>query len=223
MNKEDRDVFGRSLNAAMSVLKFGKPVDPNAFDLWFGMLSEHGISDVTSALTKYTKTNTEAPTPSDILDILLGSLGYPDADVAWDRLPKTETDGGYMSQEMADAWGDCSDSLGRGDMVAARMSFIASYKSRIKKAKQDGVKAEFFYSSATGLDHEQRMERKYQDTLLAIDNGWLNKDSDYVKQVLSITKEGMSSCIALEDLSKINNSKIKQSALKDIRARLNMG
>ncbi len=144
MHKSDEDEFGRSLNAAMSISRFGKPVGPDAFQMWWHLLSAHSVQVVTKALDTHSRSSGDAPTPYDILEVINEGLGYPSPEEAWNRLPKDESDGGYVSQEMMDGLNACSDSLGRGDMIAARMAFIESYKKSIEKAKLTGTPAAYF-------------------------------------------------------------------------------
>ena len=223
MNSQDRTQLGNTLNATMSVLAGGKPLNADQLDLWISQLERHNLESIYNALNKYVAVNKFAPAPSDILDILMGDK-YPTPEEAWNRLPKGEDDGGYMSEQMREAWGACMDSLDRGDMVGARMAFIESYKKHVERARLSGEKAEFFYSSPTGLTLDQRMEVKHQKTLEAVDIGWLEHDSPYVRQILAITSE--KPAIALEDLtrripnlSKAGKAK-KESALADIREKL---
>ena len=100
MNISDEDQFGAALNAAMSVSRFGKPVGPDAFSMWWHLLSDHPIQTVTKALDTYARSSSEAPTPHDILDVINEGLGYPSPEEAWNRLPKGENDGGYVNQQM---------------------------------------------------------------------------------------------------------------------------
>lgn len=220
MNIADEDEFGASLNAAMSVSRFGKPVGPDAFSMWWHLLSGHSIQVVTKALDTYARSSGEAPTPHDILSVINEGLGYPSPEEAWNRLPKGESDGGYVNQQMMDGMGACSDSLERGDMISARMAFLESYKKSVEKAKQEGKQAEYFYTAPTGLGLEERLGKKHQDTLTAINLGWLDKDRDSVKQMLAITSEDKP--IALEDLSRKVSDKAKREALSSIREKLNM-
>ena len=218
MNKSDEDEFGRLLNAVMSVSRFGKPVGPDAFDMWWHLLSGHSVDVVAKALDAHSRRSGDAPTPHDILEIVSEGLGYPSPEEAWNRLPKDERDGGYVNQQMMDGLSACSDSLDRGDMIAARMAFIESYKKSVGAAKMNNVQAIYFYSSPTGVGEDERKEKKHQDLLLAIDLGWVDGDSSAVRQTLAITSEP--SPVALEDLTKKMDSKIKRSALESIRSKL---
>ena len=218
MNKSDEDEFGRLLNAIMSVSKFGKPVTPDAFDMWWHLLAEHSIEVVTKAIGDHSRRSGDAPTPHDILEIVSERLGYPSPEEAWNRLPKDERDGGYVNQQMMDGLSACSDSLERGDMIGARMAFIESYKKSVSTAKMSNARASYFYSSPAGISHDQLKEKKHQDLLLAIDLGWLDATAGAVKQMLLITSE--SKPIALEDLTKKMDSKNKISALRSIRSKL---
>ena len=221
MIESDRDKFGRSLNGVMSVSRFGRPIGPDAFEMWWHLLGDHPLNTVTNALDAYSRSSGDAPTPHDILEVINQGLGYPSPEEAWNRLPKDERDGGYVNDQMMCALSACSDSLERGDMIAARMAFVESYKKSVKAAKLEGKQAQYFYTAPTGIGLEEKQEKKHQDLLLAINLGWLDKTSTHVKQQLSITSEGKA--IALEDLSQKLNSKIKQDALSSIRAKLNMG
>lgn len=221
MRPENRTDLGKKINAVMSVSSNGKLIGPEALDLWMDLLGNFDLHQVSGALIKYASTNRFAPAPSDIIDILSGDLGYPSPEEAWNRLPKGENDGGYVNQQMMDAWGACSDSLERGDMISARMAFLESYKKNVETAKLNGQPADYFYSSPTSIGREERLEKKHQDLLLAINLGWVDKNMASVKQMLAITSEDKP--IALEDLSKKASSKTKTDNLKSIRARLNMG
>tara|TARA_R110002126_G_scaffold1757_1_gene10541 strand:+ start:3491 stop:4165 length:675 start_codon:yes stop_codon:yes gene_type:complete len=220
MNKEDRSMLGSALNAAMRVGKFGKPLDADSLDLWLGLLMKYEFVDVTEALTKYFAQCTDAPAPADIIEILNGTLGYPSPEEAWNLLPKDERSGGYVNQQMMDAWAICDDSMSRNDMIGARMAFIECYRKSCNKAKLEGVKAVYFYSSPTGLAFEQKNELKHQKTLEAVNKGWLDSNSAFVKQTLAITNEPK--VIALEHLGKMVDSKVvaetKSAAMSNIRS-----
>ena len=218
MNKSDRSNLGAALNAAMAASAGGKPVAPEALDLWFRLLEHCSMPEVTQAITRHVRQSKFPPTPYDILEIVSERLAYPSPEEAWNRLPKNERDGGYVNQQMMDGLSACSDSLERGDMIAARMAFIESYKKSVSAAKMNNVQASYFYSSPTGVSQDERKEKKHQDLLLAIDLGWLDGTAGAVKQMLLITSE--SKPIALEDLTKKMDSKNKISALMSIRSKL---
>tara|TARA_R110002126_G_scaffold201835_1_gene349368 strand:- start:9 stop:575 length:567 start_codon:yes stop_codon:yes gene_type:complete len=187
------------------------------------MLGRHDIKSVKNALAKYVSVNKFAPAPSDILDILVGDI-YPTPEVAWNLLPKSDSDCGYISEQMNDGWGACMDSMDRGDFVGARMAFVEAYKKSVERARLGGIKPDFFYSGPTGMAYEQKMELKHQKTLEAVKLGWLDSDSEFVRITLEVTK--VEAAVALEDLTKRipNLSKsaqeTKASALADIRSKL---
>jgi hypothetical protein len=217
MNEMDKPAFGRALNSAMEVTKYGRPVGPDAFDLWCATFQRFTLDQVLEALSKHTVISTDAPTPADVLEILRDGLGHMDAEEAWNRIPKFESDAGYISNEMSEAYGACADSVERGDMIGARVCFIEVYKKLITRAKLEGREAVYYYSSPTGIGYEQAQELKRQKTEEACVKGWLNKDSAYVKHILQITDD--SNKISLEDLTKKANEKseAKEKALDNIR------
>ncbi len=222
MNKSEGKIFFKVLNGVLAASKFGKPLDDDVFGIWWGLLGDKTLEEVRGALEAHMRLSGDAPYPHDIISMLNAKLGYMGAEEAWNRLPKDESSGSYVNDQMMVAWGACSDSLERGDLVAARMAFIEVYSKAIAKAKLHGERAKYHYSAPTGLDYEQKLVVKRLATIEAVELGWLDKSSESVMEVLEYSPE---SVIKLEDLSnkcakELGDSEKKQSALSDIRKKL---
>lgn len=72
--------------------------------------------------------------PADIVSRIREDDGRPSADEAWAMLPRSEEQTVVWTDEMSASYGVASHMM-ESDRVAARMSFIAAYHTRVSEAR----------------------------------------------------------------------------------------
>lgn len=151
-------------------------VTPGQLRMWWEDLEPYPFAAVRQAFAQHRRTSERPPTSAAILGFLPDLLGHPSPEEAWNRLPKSEYDAGYVTSQIMQAYGACGDSLGRGDLIGARMAFLEAYRRAVAEARLTGQRAVYFYSGATGGDFEQRRQLQEKHTLEAAERGWLSHD-----------------------------------------------
>lgn len=177
MKPEDRKKFGELLGSFFSVINV--PFKPEVMPWWFDALAAFELSDIKTAMHAFTadpKRERGPVMPGTILGYLPSPYGHPTPEQAWNHLPKSEHDGGYVTSLMMEAFADCSDSLARGDFIGGRKAFIESYSARVRAAETQRQRAVFFYSQPSEGNREQRLQLKETKTIEALKNGWLTHD-----------------------------------------------
>lgn len=112
---------------------YGKSADADTVAVWWASMEDVTIQEFTQAASTHVKTSRFSPTPADIRDISgANNNGHLPPEEAWNRVPKSEHDGGWVTDEMMQALGACRDSIVRGDMVGARKAFLEHYAATIK-------------------------------------------------------------------------------------------
>lgn len=74
---------------------------------------------------------------SDVIERL--DDGRPGPEEAWAMIPRNEEGSVVWTREMAEAFGVVYTMIEDGDMVAARMAFIETYKSKCSEARNNSV------------------------------------------------------------------------------------
>lgn len=174
MNAQDKREFMDLIKDSLSMYRI-EPTVPQ-LRMWWEDLEPYPLAGVRQAFAQHRRSSDKPPTPAAILAFLPDLLGHPSPEEAWNRLPKSEYDSGYVTSQMMQAYGACGDSLERGDMIGARMAFVEAYKRAVAEAKLLGNKAKYFYSGANGGDFEQRRMVQEKHTLEAAERGWLTQD-----------------------------------------------
>lgn len=146
--------------------------------VWKAVLGEYSLDALESAMIAFASEKRRGGPilPADVLVFLPSKLGHPSTDVAWNYLPKSEGEGGYVTTVMMSARADCADSLRRGDLIAARLAFFESYRARLRAAEAQRQPAKFFYTSGTGGTRNQQLAEREAKTLEAIQNGWISTE-----------------------------------------------
>lgn len=180
---------------------FGQQTTPAKIQLWEDCLSTYPVSMLqraTVCLARDFKHGGGPLLPGALSPYLPSQFGHPTAEIAWNHIPKGDSDGGFVTDQMMAALADCQSTLQRGDHIAARMAFNESYKARVRAAEAQGIPARFWFTSPAGLTHEQRLHVKETKALEAHRNGWLTHEKTK-KLVVSISIElGQCSPQALE-------------------------
>ena len=172
MTENDEPKFYSMLD--MLLTAYGKAPNPDVFKFWFALMSKYSLEDCEKAMLKYASTVKFPPVPAGVIELIAGSAGIS-GDEAWAHIPKLETDSGWMNQRMATALGSAIPLIDAGDMIAARMTFLASYKN----AEDDN---EWFYSRAQGVGFETAEREKVDQHKLLEDRGWV-KPSENIDQL----------------------------------------
>lgn len=170
---------------------FGQQTTPAKIQLWEDCLSAYPVSMLqraTVCLARDFKHGGGPLLPGSLSPYLPSQFGHPTAEIAWNHIPKGDSDGGFVTDQMMAALADCQSTLQRGDHIAARMAFNESYKARVRAAEAQGIAARFWFTSPAGLTHEQRLHVKETKALEAYRNGWLTHEKTK-KLVVSISTE----------------------------------
>ena len=136
---------------------YGRSVDPATQDVWWELMQDLSIEQFAAACVQYMATERAWPVPAAIRDLAgVNANGWPTPEEAWNMLPKSEYESGWMCQETITAYTACSDSIERGDMIGARMCFLEVYKREIKGKRGE---PKWWISWGIGDTQEQRESR----------------------------------------------------------------
>ena len=174
MRIEDKAIFKETLDAVFVGIG-RKPLQGMALKLWWGAFESDPIEDVLEALAVTFKSSTEFLTPGLVRSYMPDRSGFLKPEEAWNRYPKTEFDAGWVYAEMLKAGSSAMDSIDRGDMIAARVAYLESYKAIIEEAKRNKESPKWFYSDATQGSKEDRDGKKIKLTLQAEEMKWIGK------------------------------------------------
>lgn len=151
-------------------------------------------------------------TPGAIIDLIPNKFGHLDPEHAWNHAPKTEHDSAYVTEEIMSALGSASDSIDRGDMIAARKAFLESYEKILMTCVANGKRANYFYSGATMGSHEQRVQTKIDKTLEAAQIGLIPQDKARERLSILSSEIGTDPVVTLAKLGIDNVPRIKEAA-----------
>ena len=172
---DNKQEFAELLTDVLSM--YEKTPTPKQMLFWWNALCEYDFESVSKAFTLHAKISEFAPVPASIIKHLPDTSGWLSPEEAWNALPKTEYDGGYVNQGIMTAMGACLDSLDRGDTVAARMAFIERYKQILVEAKMSGERPAWYYSAPSLGSYDQKQQTKQQSLSIARDKKWISLES----------------------------------------------
>jgi len=181
MLNSDKKAFYELMKSAMAI--YGKEFNGEVMPIWWAALNEYSLEEVSAAMSTHTKSSEFAPVPASIIKHMPDKSGWLSPDEAWAALPKTDYDGGYITQEMASA--TPYDLIDSGDMIAARMAFIAAYKRAVVNAQ--GKKPEYFYSAPNAGSYMDKQVIKEQSLLIAKEKQWISPTT-YQKYALELDR-----------------------------------
>lgn len=134
---------------------YGKKMSLAAIQIYWNALAAFDLSQVKRLLDEHVKASKFMPTVSELLDVIKGMDGRPNAEEAWAMVAKCLSDEGpsvVWTDEMAAAFGVA---LGLSDdRIAARMAFKESYEAAVSAARKAGKPAR--WSPALGHDAHGR-------------------------------------------------------------------
>lgn len=135
---------------------------PAVLDVWVKILIEYELAKVREALGRYIRTKTFNPDIADVLE-LMGEApkpqnsAWPPPEEAWNLVPKTEDEGGWLNEENAIALRACQDSLNHGDHFGARRAFLERYALELRGKTGEPT---WWLSEPTHMDPEARAHWK---------------------------------------------------------------
>jgi len=111
----------------------GHTLSPAAARILAGDLANF---DETAILGALSRCRMEVQGRLKVSDIIVRIAdGRPDAEEAWNMLPRDETDSIVWTEEMAQAWGLAAPLLEAGDAAAARKVFDENYAKAVQQAR----------------------------------------------------------------------------------------
>ena len=129
METEDKREFQEIVG--LSFESHGRnPPSSGVLRLWWGVFSPYHIADVRLAFSKALAESQEFLVPAAVKQYLPDRSGFLGCEEAWNQLPKTEFEAGWVYQEIMAAYGACYDSIERGDMIGAMIAFFAFSSNR---------------------------------------------------------------------------------------------
>jgi len=127
LTDNDQTAFQDVLRAVYEY--YGKDLTAVATKLWWRALKDRlNIGAFEAYMLRHLETSQFLPR---ISDIVAGLNPHPAPEEAWNLAPKSEYEGGWVTNEIVQGLGACQDSLARGDTVGARMAFLERYKAAI--------------------------------------------------------------------------------------------
>jgi len=130
-----RNASGRALADAIALTAevCGQALSPAAAEL---MADDLGDFDEAVTLAALARCRQELQGPLKLADILARlDDGRPDAEQAWDMVPKSELASVVWTDEMAHAWGIALPLLNGGDADGARRTFCEAYAKAVLSAR----------------------------------------------------------------------------------------
>lgn len=177
---------------------FGLTPKPSVLEFWTDSLSAYPVEALKAAAKALGQSQQRGGgtlLPGALIAFLPNQLGHPSPEQAWNHVPKTEHDAGYVTREMMSALADCADSLNRGDYIGGRKAFLESYAGRVRAAEAERRSAVFFYSQPSDGSREQRLQLKETKIIEAVKNGWLTHEN--AKKSLALICEELSKPLPL--------------------------
>jgi len=137
MNEQDLHWLVEQVVGTAELL--GQPITPTAAAMLTDDLSSYPREVLARALSRVRTEHTGRLTPKAILDRIDEAMGRPGANEAW-AVATTAMDERatvVWTDEMAQAWGVAQPIAEGGDMVGARMAFIAAYERLVRTAREE--------------------------------------------------------------------------------------
>lgn len=137
LNDDDLTWLVRQLMATAELL--GQEMKPNAAALLAEDLSAYDRNTLAAALRRVRTEHTGRLTPKAIIDRIDELTGRPAANEAWALASQAMDERATIvwTFEMSDAWDVARPLAAGGDMVGARMAFIAAYERLVRVAREE--------------------------------------------------------------------------------------
>lgn len=137
LSDDDLAWLVRQLTATAELL--GQEIKPNAAALLADDLSVYEKHTLAAALHRVRSEHTGKLTPKAIIDRIDEVTGRPTANEAWAMAMSAQDERNTVvwTQEASDAWAIAKPIADSGDMVGARMAFIAAYDRLVRAAREE--------------------------------------------------------------------------------------
>lgn len=134
-----------------------KVISASSKALFFAALRDYSLEDIRVAMTAHVKEGTFTPVPNDIRVQINKRMTnqWIDADEAWAKMPKDEGMPGILNQVTAQALAAAAPMLAAGDVIAARMTFRATYNRLVEQEQLHGRAPVHFISPGGSLEAQQ--------------------------------------------------------------------
>lgn len=199
----------------------GKQLTGPVAKAWIRALGAYSIQAIEGAFEANARASRSAPVPADVLRFLPDPLGHLGPEEAWNHAPKSEYEGGFVTDQIMCGLASAMDSIERGDMVAARMAFAEAYKREVALAQTRREKARWWYTQATGLSRTQRLELKEKHLLEAAEKRWIEPQKALNGLALICREQGKSSTPYLERLQPMSRKPLQiETGLPDTKPQL---
>jgi hypothetical protein len=143
------------------MLAEGQKVSEELGEVWWEALEDLPIEAIEHAARIFQRTSTYKPKPAHLRQILdADRSAWPEAHEAWNLAPKDEAQAGWMCEEIAVALSASQDAIDRGDLYAARRSFVEVYEREVKRAELAGRAPRWWISEASSGGYEQRLHQR---------------------------------------------------------------
>jgi hypothetical protein len=154
LNENDMEWLLQQLVGTAELLGF--PITPPAAAMLADDLSSYPKEVLGRALSRLRNEHTGRLTPKSILDRIDEVMGRPAANEAWALAVEAMDERATVvwTNEMSDAWLVAKSLAAEGDMVGARMAFIAAYERLVRIARDSRTPPEV--SVSLGWDKDGR-------------------------------------------------------------------
>lgn len=128
MNNSDKQKFGMIITSCAVIYR--QETKTEVLDLFWMLLNEYSMDDVSKAFKDYMRTEKFMPTPADIIERIPNTKRHPDKNEAWALCSRlgSEEDTAIITGQMCEAWSIAYPVYESGDKTGARMAFIEAYE-----------------------------------------------------------------------------------------------
>lgn len=153
MNPNDKPRFSNAMMA--NALVFGRELSDETIAIYWAVLRDQDIDDISRAFLQHLKTSRFFPTPAELLALIPGGAGahHLGADEAWTIALASFDEAATVvwTAEIAQARAIASDLFAMGDAIGARMAFRTAYERLVVSAPTP------VWSVCAGWDDQRRL------------------------------------------------------------------
>lgn len=220
-SEQERD-FLSSLSLVMSASSNPRQLTQEVGQFWLRMLAGYEFSDVEMALAEHARRNKFCPAPADIIGLLPNRNNFLEPDEAWNHVPKSEYEGGYVCEEMMQAVGSVEGALSRNDHVGARMGFLECYRKLVAESVVQNKQAKYWYSGPTlgSLDMKAQIKEQavvHAKTKKLISLERFNKDVNALEQKSVMKLENLANVAMLKSQTSDEEGRKRLAEIKKNR------
>lgn len=205
MLETDKKKFAGMANQAARILN-GKEMNQEDLVLWWNLLVDYDLNDIEVAFHKALDDCEGRLVPAKVKKYLPSKFNHPGSEEAFTHLVGVVGSSGYLSDEMREAWGACSDHLDRNDRVAGRMAFKEKYEALIKLATSN---PKWSWYATDRMDYDQVVELKKDRLVQLREKGWMTEKESSERLSLICEQSGT---------SLLPHQKVNREGLQKVRA-----